>query len=167
MRKGLLLTLLLLAVAAVGWWLWQKQDKAESQTPDTSGWQLFHDDQLGFSYRYPHEFTPDYISVQEWPPTIAVSEADFACAGEEFIQQINGHRYCVERQSEGAAGSIYTSSVYTTEQAGKLVTVSLTVREVQCGNYGEPQKTACEEEREDFDLDGLIDNIVRTVTIDP
>lgn len=168
MSKRLLLIVIVLLVAGIGWWLWQKHGaQPVYDAPDTTNWQAAHNDEQGFSYRYPQEFSPTYISVQEWPPVVTISDGKFSCADEEFIKQIAGQRYCVEQQSEGAAGSIYTSAVYTTEQAGKIVTVSLTIREVQCDNYNDPEKTACQNEREEFKLDTFVHSIVQTVTIDP
>ncbi len=116
----------------------------------------------GVSFRYPEKLTTKYIYVQEWPPQIEVKIAQFFCA--EPLKKINSRDYCIGTQTEGAAGSIYTTYTYNTMQNDRLVSLRFTLRYVQCGNYGEPQKSGCEIERNAFNVDALADRIVQTVS---
>ncbi len=64
----------------------------------------------------------------------------------------------------GAAGSIYTQYSYVTAtDNNKLLNLSFTLRFVQCANYEDPQKTACEKGRGTFDIDSIIDRIVGSI----
>jgi hypothetical protein len=79
---------------------------------------------------------------------------------------VDNRIYCVNVKNEGAAGSVYSSYVYTTPRRGKLVLVSFVLRYPNCGNYDEEQNQACTSEREAFDLDATVDRIVQTVKWD-
>ncbi len=166
--RGVLVLLCLGALGLLVAMLWSKKsgDNLVNPSLDTSSWESMHDDAGGFSFSYPLEFSPDYMSVQEWPPTVTLSDSAFGCAAPDVLRKINGHNYCIKSQAEGAAGSIYTSYVYSTVQDGQVVSVALTVRAVQCENYDEQGKASCEAERASFDLDALIDAIVRSVNLD-
>ncbi len=118
------------------------------------------------------ELDTKYISGQGWPPKITTSAGSFTCkeGGSEIEpggitskKVINGRVYCVTTQSEGAAGSIYTTYKYVTTNNGRLTTAEFTLRYPQCLNYSDPQKTECLTERQNFDLDGLVDRIVMSV----
>ena len=167
--RGVLVLLCLGALGLLVTMLWSKKsgDNLVNPSLDTSSWESMHDDVGGFSFSYPLEFSPDYMSVQEWPPTVTLSDSAFGCAAPDVLRKINGHNYCIKSQAEGAAGSIYTSYVYSTVQDGQVVSVALTVRAVQCENYDEQGKASCEAERASFSLDALIDGIVNTVVTDP
>lgn len=92
-----------------------------------------------------HISTPDTI----WPPAVKFSEGVFSCnpqgsdtaeAGKVELKTVAGTRYCVTTRSEGAAGSTYTTYMYTAELKNRLVTISFTLRFVQCDNYDDPKK---------------------------
>lgn len=129
-------------------------------TPVDPSWETYSDDSV--SFRYPAALPTTYIHSVNWPPKVTVSEGAPECTEPTTI---NGHQYCVTTSSEGAAGSIYIDYAYATEKESKTITLSFTLREVQCGNYDDPQKTACEQERKSFDVDAFADNIAQTVTL--
>jgi hypothetical protein len=130
----------------------------------------------GITYQYPKELLAKYISVAEWPPTIKVASGNFSCVEtpqeKSSMLEITSQRlvdnriYCVNVKNEGAAGSVYSSYVYTTPVRGKLVLVSFVLRYPNCTNYDEEQSLACTSEREAFDLDATVDRIVQTVRWD-
>jgi hypothetical protein len=123
-------------------------------------WETYSDDFV--SFRYPAQIPTTYIHSVDWPPKVAVSEGIPTCA-EPFV--INEYKYCVTTTGEGAAGSTYIDYAYAREKDGKTLTLSFTLREVQCANYDDPQKTACEQERERFSPDDLADHILQTVVV--
>lgn len=137
-----------------------------------TGWKTFNDPNGAFRFQYPETLTTKYIDAFEWPPKVTVSPGVFSCAETspasslpEFVARrtVDSRVYCVESIVEGAAGSTYTTYTYTTEHEGKLISPNFVIRYPQCGNYDDPQKTECQNEREAFDLDGVIDRIVATL----
>jgi hypothetical protein len=74
---------------------------------------------------------------------------------------INGQEYCIKVSSQGAAGSIYKKYTYATARKGKRISVSFTARYTQCGNYGQPKRSECRKERQEYDLDQVVDNFVK------
>ncbi len=84
----------------------------------------------------------------------------------EIIAQraVDNRIYCVDAKNEGAAGSVYSSYVYTTSRNGKLVSISFILRYPNCGNYDNAKSQACASEREVFDLDSVVDRIARSVS---
>jgi len=141
-----------------------------NNTPE--GWVTFTDRSLNLSFNYPVKLMTEYTSSVNWPPKISVSTGSFTCPetaptnslpARVSRRLVDNRVYCLEAMSEGAAGSVYTDYIYTTEKDSKLITITFTLRAVQCANYDDPQKTACENERQSFDLDSVIDRIVRTI----
>lgn len=128
-----------------------------------SDWENYSDDDLSFSY--PSELGKEFIEATQWPPAVTVSEGIFSCVGE--IHTVNGRDYCVDVQSEGAAGSTYNTYDYllNLEAENSMLHVRFTLRFVQCQNYDEPERGRCENEQADFDLDALVDRIVATVEV--
>ena len=133
----------------------------------------------GIEFQYPEKISaiymhPTYYDAEGWPPKISVSNDKFSCAetpAESSLpnrvaqKNINQKTYCVSAESEGAAGSTYTSYIYSTIKNGKLISASFTIQAVQCLNYDEPEQSACVKERETFDLDAVADKIVASVKI--
>jgi hypothetical protein len=130
----------------------------------------------GITYQYPKELLAKYISVAEWPPTVKIESGNFFCVETpqevssmlEITSQrlVDNRIYCVNVKNEGAAGSVYSSYVYTTPRRGKLVSLSFVLRYSNCANYDEEQNQACTSEREAFDLDAIVDRIVQSVKWD-
>ena len=76
---------------------------------------------------------------------------------------VDDRTYCVTKESEGTAGSIYTNSAYALPKDSQTIIFTLSLGAMECDNYDDPQKTACENEREAFDLDSTVDRMVRSV----
>jgi hypothetical protein len=123
------------------------------------------------SFSYPEKLPTSYMHEVDWPPKVAVTSAAFACEeGETEIGRTHafdagGQTYCVTTRSEGAAGSMYTDYTYSTIKDAKLVTLTFTLRSTQCGNYDEPNRTECEQERAAFDVDALATNMLESVAV--
>ncbi len=137
-------------------------------------WKSFADSNTGVSFRYPENFGTQYISIVDWPPAAAISNGTSTCvaagsaiapAGRTEPRTINGRDYCVNEESEGAAGSVYTQYAYAFARENKTVILTFTLRFVQCANYDDPQKTACEKERASFNPDNTIDQIAQTLKV--
>lgn len=131
-------------------------------------WKAVTDTATGITLRYPETIGTTYIHTVDWPPKIQVIDEAFSCteagqeterAGETTRAIINGREYCVTRIAEGAAGSIYTQYAYGTELQGEMLFLTFALRASQCGNYDEPQRSACETERTTFDVDALVAKI--------
>lgn len=137
-----------------------------------AGWLTFTDPVLQLSFNYPIELTTEYTSTVNWPPKISISSDPWVCPDtapasslpERTSRRLVDNRvYCLKAVSEGAAGSVFTNYTYTTEEGSKLVIIEFTLRAGQCYNYDDPQKTACERERETFDLDVVVNRMVESL----
>lgn len=127
----------------------------------------------GVTYQYPESLSAKYISVAEWPPVVEIETGTFSCnttpqelsGVSEITSQriVDGRSYCVNIKHEGAAGSVYSSYVYTTAKDDKLIKVSFTLRYPNCANYDEEQGEACASEREAFDIDATVDRIIQSI----
>jgi predicted secreted protein len=138
-------------------------------------------DQEQARYRIPDNLDGEYISVRDWevevfathdeyPPEFKLAEDRIsyrktAVEGSLPVRilkkTINGQEYCIKVSSQGAAGSIYKKYTYATARKGKLISVSFTARYTQCGNYGQPKRSECRKERQEYDLDQVVDNFVK------
>ncbi|HVY35913.1 MAG TPA: hypothetical protein VG982_01380 [Candidatus Paceibacterota bacterium] len=144
--------------------------------PVGPAWKTMSDPVRQFSFQYPESIGTTYITPTDWPPQVQIV-SNFTCTpgGSEIAQAgvttqetINGHTYCVTRESEGAAGSIYTQYAYavnlsTLAGAGTMngtAIFTFSLRFVQCANYDDPQRTECETERQAFSIDQTIDKII-------
>ncbi len=141
---------------------------------ETKSWKTFTDTKQGISFKYPESLLITYMRPESWPPKIAVLNKTFTCveggteiaqAGKTVKQFINNTEYCITKASEGATGSIYTTYTYAFPKATKTITFTFTIRATQCANYDEPNKTACEKEREAFDLDGVVDRMAQSTQL--
>jgi len=137
-------------------------------------WKTYQSDSIEF--QYPEKLLTKYVFTQTWPPVVKIEPGSFSCIETpqeknsltEIITQrvVDNRIYCVNVKNEGAAGSVYSSYVYTTAEGGMLVSVSFVLRYPNCANYDEEQSQACTSERETFDLDATVDRIVQTVKSD-
>lgn len=139
---------------------------------DAASWLNFTDSEQKIVFSYPKDLGKEYIHAEEWPPVVVVTSEDFTCvttpetssqASRVSERLINDQQYCISAMSEGAAGSTYTTYIYSTQRAGKLISVKFTLRYPQCLNYDDPQQTACVDERQNFDIDDLIDKVVGSI----
>ncbi len=142
--------------------------------PANASWVSRTDPASGVMFRYPERLATEYISVVDWPPAAAVTGGPFTCteAGAEIAQAgiterraVNGRIYCVTRESEGAAGSIYTNYAYASEKGGKVLVFTFSLRATQCANYDDPQKSACEAERASFSMDAIADGMAQSAVL--
>ncbi len=110
-----------------------------------------------------------YIRAIDWPPKVQTVAGPFTCttAGTETARAggtekitINNHDYCLTRVSEGAAGSTYIQYAYAFPVGNEVKILTFSLQFIQCGNYDEPKKSACEKERASFDINSIIDKIV-------
>lgn len=139
-------------------------------------WQNATDADSGASFSYPEALPTFYSEAIDWPPQVELIEGPFECteagsptdrAGVTQSRTINGTEYCVTEVVEGAAGSIYTQYAYAMEKdEDEQVILTFSTRSPQCGNFDEQQRIACEQERNSFDLDDLVDQIAETLAFD-
>jgi hypothetical protein len=124
------------------------------------------------TFQYPDQLLTTYINTVDWPPKLQIVNQPFTCnpAGLETAQAgvteqrlVAGRIYCVTRESEGAAGSIYTNYAYAFPKGNQTAIFTFSLRAVQCANYDEPQKIACENERSSFDLDSVVDKMAQSL----
>lgn len=154
---------------------WLINDVSIVSYVDNSNWQNLTQqniDQSKISFQAPQNLPTSYILVQEWPPKIEITDNQFNCpetSSQDGLVEIitnkiiNSKTYCVRITSEGAAGSIYTTYFYSTLIDNKLLTLNFVLKYPNCENYDDPRKTQCFQERQSFDLDNLIDQIVQTI----
>lgn len=142
---------------------------------NNNSWKTFTTNK-GVTFQYPENLSTNYIRPQEWPPKLLIiDDAVFSCEqgglgingrpGMTIQKRINNIIYCIENVSEGTAGTFYTDYTYTFLKDSKLVKFSFTLAYPECANYNNPQKTGCEQERQTFDLDMLINRIAESVQL--
>lgn len=139
---------------------------------DTTTWKVFSDTKV--SFKYPETLPSSYVHSVDWPPQVQITDGPFTCAeagsvearaGQTEPRTINGRQYCVTREGEGAAGSMYINYAFATPFQNKVAIFTFTTRQVQCGNYDEPQMSACKTDTEHFDIYPIADAMVNTLTI--
>ncbi|NUM25052.1 MAG: hypothetical protein HUU49_00335 [Candidatus Buchananbacteria bacterium] len=160
--------------SAVGFEL--EEQESSKQQADDDLWQTVIDDNQGIKFKYPKRLLAQYVFIVEWPPVVMTDASiqELNCqetAPEKSLsariirRQVDDRVYCVHAASEGAAGSVYTKYAYSTVWHERLVTVSFVLRYPQCTNYDEPAQTECQNERESFDLDAVVDRIVLSLEV--
>jgi hypothetical protein len=134
----------------------------------------FSDSKTGISFQYPDNLGTTFISPVDWPPAATVSDQPYSCtqagsetapAGQTVEKTFNGRAYCVTKESQGAAGSIYTQYAYAYAMDSKTAILTFSLRFVQCANYDDPQMTACKNEQASFDIDNLADSIAASLRV--
>ncbi|MDP2734951.1 MAG: hypothetical protein Q8P12_01960 [bacterium] len=135
-------------------------------------WRTFRNDEEGIEFEYPESLKAAYIYPVDWPPQVVVMDEPYSCPqagfetpGSTEEQIIGGRAYCVTETREGAAGSVYASFAYVTNKDERAVAFVFTLREVQCGNYGDPERTECEAERESFEVGGILDRMAQSLKL--
>lgn len=146
----------------------------------TELWKTAADNNTGITFQYPEQLTAEYMRALDWPPKVQVLNTPFSCteagtntsrAGRTEKRTVDDRAYCVTEIVEGAAGSTYTQYAYAfpknfadaAEKNGKTVIFTFTIQAPQCANYEDPKKTACEKERESFDLDSVVDRMAHSI----
>ncbi len=142
-----------------------------SSLPSSTGsWNLFQSPTSSVTFTYPKELGTTYMRASTWPPEVKTEKGRFTCFETKASPQgftvkriINGVQYCVTVQSEGAAGSIFTTYIYLTEKEGTRARLMFTIQETQCGNYDEPKRGECVAERNGFSVDNLAHQMMQSV----
>lgn len=151
--------------------IWTITENNDSESGNNL-WTTTTNDQ-GITFQYPKELLAKYVSVAEWPPVIMIETGTYSCktTPQEVSSMsditserlVDNRTYCLNIKNEGAAGSVYSSYVYTTTRNNELVKVSFTLQYPNCNNYDEAQSKACTNEREAFDIDSIVDRIVQSI----
>ncbi len=148
-------------------------------------WKTITDSKAGITFQYPVHLLTEYIHTVDWPPKVQVLNEPFSCnetSSETAMtrktekRMVDNRVYCITKESEGAAGSIYTNYIYVFPidappslegfgRASKTIVFTFILQAVQCANYDEPRKTACEKERSLFDMDGTVDRMARSTVL--
>jgi hypothetical protein len=145
---------------------------AAAQESGTQGWRSVTDSARGVAFKYPADLGTSYIHAVDWPPMLQIVEGPFTCteagsesarAGKTERRTIGGRSYCVTRETEGAAGSIYTLYAFAFPDNGKVFILTFSLRSVQCANYDDPRKQECNREREGFDIGPVADRIAQSI----
>lgn len=153
--------------------LWNIVENKNNEVNNDGLWmtEIVGDD---MTFQYPKEILAEYISEAQWPPKLIIKDKSFVCnpsgneiqqSGRSELRLVDDRSYCVTKESEGAAGSVYTSYTYEFPQNNQTGVLAFTLRFVQCQNYDEPKASECENERLAFDIDGIIDRIVQSIKI--
>lgn len=132
-------------------------------TDGMENWKTTTDGKTGASFKYPERLPTEYIAGADWPPTLQITSESFGCKTEK--QTIDGREYCITTSSEGAAGSTYTTYSYSSLINGKTAAFTFILRAVQCANYDEPKKSACEKEQSSFDVSALADRMTQSLLL--
>lgn len=124
------------------------------------------------TFYYPPNLGTTYLHLYDWPPMLAFEHAPYTCteagsvvdrAGQTKPETTNGRPYCVTRESDGAAGSIYTNYAYAFPYQNGQGIFTFTVQFPQCVNYDDPKRTECQAEESAFNISPTIDQIVQTL----
>lgn len=127
------------------------------------------------TFRYPESFATEYVEAYDWPPKFAIQNTPLSCAaagapekraGRTEPRLIGGRRFCVTDIAGAAAGSRYDQYAYAFEADARTVYMTFTIRSPNCGNYDEPQRSACEREQQSFDIDDIVGRIAASVRVE-
>ncbi len=139
---------------------------------DNGLWTIITDNNI--SFKYPKELLTKYISLVNWPPQVKTTNNEFICnpSGDEVraggrteLRLVDNNKYCLTKESEGAAGSTYTTYTYTFPKDNQIIIINFVLRFVQCKNYDDPQMSECEKENSSFDIDSIINRIAQSIII--
>jgi hypothetical protein len=144
---------------------------------NSSVWKSVYDKNLGISYKYIDNLyingkLTEYVHPVEWPPKVALSTDKYVChvsgstidaGGLTYEKTVDDQTFCVNAASEGAAGSVYTNYTFKKQLGNKVVSMSFVIRAPQCGNFDEPQATNCNKEKQIFNVDRMMAQILATI----
>jgi hypothetical protein len=94
---------------------------------------------------------------------ISCKSSNLIPSGTPKWKTINGKTFCVITESEGAAGSTYTTYAYKSLVNKKNVTMLFVTRETECTNFDEVRKVACEKEKKTFHIDELLGRVFSSI----
>lgn len=137
-------------------------------------WIFLSDPTSELTFFYPKDFGTKYIHTVDWPPKVSKINDPYVCeeggdeisgGGETTEISVGGNTYCRTVSSEGAAGSVYTNYSYLSRlDSENTVRMDFSIKLVQCLNYDEPEKSECLAERDSFDIDKIVDQILVSVS---
>jgi hypothetical protein len=164
------IVVILLALIIFLVWVFSSTNPQESRTNVPEGWKTATSSS-GVTFAYSEDLGTKYIDPVDWPPRVQVSKEVFTCteagsenapAGKSEKKIINRRTYCVTKETQGAAGSIYTQYAYATSRDDSVLIITFSLRFVQCANYPDLQKSECDGERSNFSIDNTVDKIAET-----
>ncbi len=151
-KKNLIILVILVVIVLFGVY-WSKLSPVAPT--DNYNWQTFDDQTNGVVFEYPEDLKTQYISLVDWPPKVTVSKGSLVCVKD----------FCETIQSGGAAGSTYNQYTYTFSKNNLNGVLNFTLRLVQCANYDDPQKSACENERQAFKADTFVASLIASTKL--
>lgn len=138
-------------------YLYTEEERIESNLPDS-----FKANYISFqNYELNILKSEEYPKLESW-----VKNGEIECDETPLEsslplrvnkKEINEQKYCISASSEGAAGSVYTQYAYTTVIGSNVYLIKFVARYINCNNYPDKEKRECETERENFNLDILVD----------
>lgn len=106
--------------------------------------------------------TYKYTNFFDWPPQIETLDKEYSCVITSTTTEVSvdNNKYCKSMVVEGAAGSVYTTYVYSFARENKTVSLTFNTRQPQCMNYDNPKQTECLNEMKNVDVDKVVDKYV-------
>ncbi|MFA7088056.1 MAG: hypothetical protein WC146_01810 [Patescibacteria group bacterium] len=141
-------------------YLYIEEENLKSNLPDS-----FSADYISFSNYGSNVFrAEEYPGLESWAENGEI-ECDETSPESSLPlriskKEIGGRKYCLVASSEGAAGSVFTQYSYTTMIEDNIYLILFIARYPNCTNYLDEEKRECEIERENFNLDFLVNNEV-------
>ncbi|HEX8994241.1 MAG TPA: hypothetical protein VF803_03250 [Candidatus Paceibacterota bacterium] len=143
-------------------------------TTSTQAWATYTDSATGATFRFPQDIGTMYIHPIDWPPHMQVIPGALTCTtagseaapgGKTVIEMIGGTSYCVTKETQGAAGNLYTQYAYAFQKDGDTVILTFSLSFAQCVNYISPQADACSAEENAFTMDTIMSRVASTVVL--
>lgn len=103
--------------------------------------------------------TYKYTNFFDWPPQIETLDKEYSCEITSTTTEVyvGSNKYCKSMIVEGAAGSTYTTYVYSFARENKTMSSTFNTRQPQCMNYDNPKQTECLDELKNVDVDKVVD----------
>lgn len=121
--------------------------------PATKGWLTFINKNLNYQFKYPKDFFHPVdsfgVKIRDCDVTMLISEcrtdkSKGAPWVNKEIKEINGHQFCLETRSEGAAGSLFTIYDYVNVNGAKCGDLKLVVQTHNCDMYDGSDAIKCQ-----------------------
>jgi len=134
----------------------------------------YSDDVAGISFDYQESLDTEFVRTESWPPKITVASKPFICDeanagvgrfGKIEKRVIGDNTYCVSEGSDGAAGTTYTSYNYSFLKYSRIVIFDFTLSYPACDNFDEPMRSNCKDERASFDVDSIVEQMAKSVSV--
>lgn len=149
-----------------------------SSTPEVNirHWVMFADLGSRISFRYPDNLRTKFIRAQSWPPLVTIKNKFLWCEDMNKSQvgslykfkTIGGTVFCIESETGGAAGTIYTDYTYsfTKKDVDEVINIQFTLAYPQCDNYADGvEKEECKKEEQFFDMDKIVYGIAQSINV--